>query len=363
MSLEKKLFSFLVLFGISMSTISIIIDLKVGLPTSVNSIWVILVIVFLLAYIIDRRYEYSKIGVRIVGIFSVFVLLPYSFVKFGGSSTTLGYVFLMVVSICYLFNGKEKKFFMSTLLSICTALILTEHFYPEISEVPSKEIILASRTVQFLSSAIAIYLIIVAFSTRYEKRLESTKIHNDELTLKNDMLVEENIELEKAVKEFYELSIRDKNTKIFNRVKLDESISCEIARSRRSREPFSLIMFDIDLFKVINDTYGHTVGDLILIELSELVNSHVREIDTFGRWGGEEFLIILPSTKIFSAIQIAERLRILIENKLFPKDIKITCSFGVTEYRIGDTEFEIVERVDKALYKAKNNGKNKVDIN
>ncbi len=93
MSLEKKLFSFLVIFGINMSIISIIIDLKVGLPTSVNSIWVILVIVFLLAYIIDRRYEYSKIGVRIVGIFSVFVLLPYSFVKFGGSSTTLLCIF------------------------------------------------------------------------------------------------------------------------------------------------------------------------------------------------------------------------------------------------------------------------------
>ncbi|GAX86938.1 polar amino acid transport system substrate-binding protein [Lebetimonas natsushimae] len=145
----------------------------------------------------------------------------------------------------------------------------------------------------------------------------------------------------------------DKLTKIYNR----NILSKELKKLLNHRG--SVIYFDIDHFKNINDTYGHEKGDFVLKELAKIIKNNIREDDFFGRWGGEEFLIILPYTSYFEAIIVAEKLRKIIESHDFD-GIKVTSSFGVTYVKKDDNEETLLERVDRALYEAKNSGRNQV---
>ncbi|HHW49483.1 MAG TPA: GGDEF domain-containing protein [Clostridiaceae bacterium] len=154
------------------------------------------------------------------------------------------------------------------------------------------------------------------------------------------------------------LSVTDNLTGIYNRMKFNGELEKEINISRRYRTEFSLILFDFDDFKTVNDKYGHLMGDNLLIEAVRLVNNSIRVSDTFARWGGEEFVILLPHTGLDRAMELAERLKVKICEHSFEQIGKITCSFGVTSYREGDNIETIMQRVDNLLYAAKLKGKN-----
>ena len=161
-------------------------------------------------------------------------------------------------------------------------------------------------------------------------------------------------------KELELLSTTDELTKTGNRRYFERKLKEEISRARRYNYPFSLVMFDIDHFKVVNDKHGHAIGDEVLIEYSKLVDSHLREADVFCRVGGEEFMIILPYTLKQDAKDIAEKLRQAIE--LHKKVVPITMSFGVVEFEKSDDFESIYKRVDDALYSAKGSGRNMVVV-
>ena len=133
---------------------------------------------------------------------------------------------------------------------------------------------------------------------------------------------------------------------------------------RYKKEKFSVMMFDIDFFKKVNDTYGHLAGDYILKELSALIKKSLRKSDICGRFGGEEFLILLPNTKASGALKLATKLNELVREHLFEYDnktIPIRISLGMTTVSYSDSYHSIVQRCDEALYKAKNNGRNRVE--
>jgi diguanylate cyclase (GGDEF)-like protein/PAS domain S-box-containing protein len=153
----------------------------------------------------------------------------------------------------------------------------------------------------------------------------------------------------------------DPLTGIPNRSKFNESLSNEILRSKRFRLPLSVIIFDIDHFKKINDTYGHNTGDCALQYLTGLVAKVVRRHDLFARWGGEEFLIMLTNTEQHGAELFAEKLRLMIEKFNIPEVGHLTCSFGVAEFAHDDTDDVLINRADQALYRAKAGGRNRVD--
>ena len=159
----------------------------------------------------------------------------------------------------------------------------------------------------------------------------------------------------------YEASY-DNLTNIYNRTKLNELFLQQIERTKISKNIFSFIMIDIDFFKNVNDTYGHLVGDNVLIQISELISNHIRESDIFARWGGEEFILLLPSVDLTKAEIIANHLRAKIEVEYFPEVNNITCSFGITSYKDADNIESITQRADKALYEAKESGRNRVCI-
>jgi diguanylate cyclase (GGDEF)-like protein len=166
------------------------------------------------------------------------------------------------------------------------------------------------------------------------------------------------IKLSELAKVMSEAACIDALTSIYNRRYMNMSLDQLFEQSNRHNSPFTVIMFDIDKFKAINDTYGHNEGDKVLQQISNLIGDQLRRIDIFGRWGGEEFIIILPSTDSAQAQHLAERLRLLIEQHSFDTVGSITASFGVTSYNQQDTPLSLMERVDTALYQAKQNGRN-----
>ncbi|MEA3316010.1 MAG: sensor domain-containing diguanylate cyclase [Campylobacterota bacterium] len=154
----------------------------------------------------------------------------------------------------------------------------------------------------------------------------------------------------------------DKLTGVFNRRKFEDIFEHEIEKSRISKNFLSMIVVDIDHFKSVNDNYGHNVGDDVLKEVANLISNNIKRLDIFARWGGEEFVVLLPNNNIKEAGKLAEKLRILIEEDSFSIVGKLTISLGVASYHNNDSKTDFFERADKSLYKAKTSGRNKVMI-
>jgi diguanylate cyclase (GGDEF)-like protein len=143
-------------------------------------------------------------------------------------------------------------------------------------------------------------------------------------------------------------------------MKFDITLEHQVDMAKRYNHSFCIILFDIDNFKSVNDTYGHQVGDNILVEMAQRIKNSMRKSDTFARWGGEEFAIILPQSRVKTAVKIANNLRLKIANNAFEDGLSITCSFGVCEYKKSYELEDLIECVDKKLYFAKSEGKNQV---
>ncbi|MBU1087790.1 MAG: diguanylate cyclase [Candidatus Omnitrophica bacterium] len=163
------------------------------------------------------------------------------------------------------------------------------------------------------------------------------------------------------------LAITDGLTSLYNHRYFQTNINSELTRVLRYPRPLSLIMFDIDFFKTFNDTYGHPMGDLVLTEISKVIKKNVRKVDIACRYGGEEFAVILPETKIKEAILVAEKIRTTVEKLRFNtgrgnKKEKVTVSGGVAQFKSGMTKADFVRCADDSLYKAKSEGKNKICI-
>lgn len=188
--------------------------------------------------------------------------------------------------------------------------------------------------------ALFIFLFIVSLIlTRYEKRLQ-------------------------------EMSITDPLTKLYNRLYMENIFETELHRAKRYQQVFSIIFVDIDHFKKVNDEFGHDVGDVVLIEIANILKSNSRALDTVARWGGEEFIILCPETDMKSAETLAQKLRQAVESHKMQHVVgnnepiivgHKTCSFGVSQYTEEDNSVKhIIKRADNALYEAKNNGRNQV---
>ena len=163
----------------------------------------------------------------------------------------------------------------------------------------------------------------------------------------------------------YELQYKathDNLTKLYNRQKLNDELDKEIIRENRYKHGLSILMLDIDNFKNVNDTYGHDVGDIVLKDISKIILESIRATDYGCRWGGEEFMVLLPETTVEQAFKIAEQLRINIENYVNPVlPNKTTVSIGTTQFKVDEDDIDtFVKNVDVAMYQAKKTGKNKV---
>ena len=149
------------------------------------------------------------------------------------------------------------------------------------------------------------------------------------------------------------LATTDELTQAYNRSMFEEIMCSEMDRAARVKQPLSVIIFDIDRFKAVNDSFGHLTGDHVLRTLASIAMEHIRESDYLVRWGGEEFLVVSPGTGIVKAAMMAERLRTVMSDHQFEYIGPVTASFGVAEYREGESRDNLILRADSAMYSAK----------
>lgn len=176
------------------------------------------------------------------------------------------------------------------------------------------------------------------------------------------LLLEAQYQIEEQSRQFEIQATTDQLTGAYNRLKFAEVLDSEIKRSERYENPLCLILFDIDHFKRVNDTYGHLVGDLVLKTLTNVIQNAIRDTDLFARWGGEEFILLLPETALEGAKITAERIRETISEYPFEIVGHIACSLGLALYHSGEEPDHLVKRADDALYTAKESGRNRVMI-
>lgn len=175
-----------------------------------------------------------------------------------------------------------------------------------------------------------------------------------------DITVRKNMEIE--LKELNEKLLKmvtiDELTGIYNRRFMIKKIQSEIERFNRNKSRFSIIMLDIDRFKLVNDNFGHNEGDIVLKKIASLIENRIRKTDFLCRWGGEEFIILLPETETSNAVILAENIREEISKTAIGKVGSVTVSLGVSSYIIGDTVDTVVKRADELMYFAKAEGRN-----
>lgn len=181
-----------------------------------------------------------------------------------------------------------------------------------------------------------------------KQRIQELESENSELKLQKEALVK--------------MSITDPLTGLYNRVKIEETFLYEQKQSIRHDDPLSIILMDLDFFKSVNDLYGHNAGDIFLQEVADILRDTFRTTDIVGRWGGEEFLIVLPKTDLMTAQEIALKLRDRMQETEFTDIGNRTSSCGVATLLENESLVNMIQRADSALYLAKDNGRNRVEV-
>ena len=170
------------------------------------------------------------------------------------------------------------------------------------------------------------------------------------------------VELNRQNMELKKISRTDALTGLPNRMLLDKELNREVLKSRRSGSPLAILLFDLDHFKMLNDTLGHLTGDLVLKQFSDMLGASIRNTDLAGRWGGEEFLVLLPDTDSPGAEILAEKCRIACEVAGWLENRPVTCSIGIAVMKPDDTPDSLLGRADAALYRAKDQGRNRTSF-
>lgn len=274
--------------------------------------------------------------------FSVYLLAPYHSMRLS--------LFLLLAASAFFLKGRSKGFLW--MMFIVVAIIAGNH----ISYFDT-----AYSTIDIFSIClylVGLYFIFNNYEIIQEEQTEHLKNLN---TLLEEKIQERTWELQQANLALKKLSATDQLTGLCNRHRLEELFAYEQHQALRYQTHLSIILLDIDFFKAINDSQGHTAGDAILKEIASIMQNSIRKADVAVRWGGEEFLILAPKTSLEQAFILAEKIRQHIKSHCFPGSAKaITASLGVSAYLAGDNLETMIQRADIALYAAKGSGRDKV---
>ena len=339
------------------------------------------------SYLLQETTRYSRRYILALGIlFQIFVLPDYTFLKERGLLYVIflmGMLFLLISILYYLRipHMSSSLYLFSSIYEIVAILffiilfLLCEHQDIVVHQqglIVFIFVIFLILPNRFINKIIlSTFLTGSFFYIAISKKLISSYIHSGSLIIFTIVVIffcafsarfinrlqriqfQDSLALER-------LSTTDTLTKAYNRRKYDQDLEKEISRSQRYKIIFSGIIFDLDNFKEVNDNYGHLMGDEVLKKISSQVKEVIRENDELYRWGGEEFIIILPNTDQESATELANRVKSYLENTDFSPVHKLTCSFGVTSWQEEDSVVSFTDRLDHLLYLAKKKGKDRI---
>jgi diguanylate cyclase (GGDEF)-like protein len=310
---------------------------------------------FFYSFILGLLYYLSRFKKKfgISRFLSIFVLLfiytPILWIYNGGSASGIPYYIPMFSSfLTVMIVGKKDSKNHQTLngiiliifFIIMTGLILFEWIKPDLFyHYQSEPVRYFDIILSLLFAMTGNYFILRSFIELYYKQLDKVKEYSRRLE---------------------ELVIRDSMTNLYNHAFVIARLSEEIEKAARYKRPLSILMLDLDLFKQVNDQYGHSFGDEVLIKVAELIQSNCRSVDIAARYGGEEFLILLPETDVKAASIVANRFQKILQSIQLSTPVNVTASGGITEFFPGDTPSTMIDRVDALLYEAKNEGRNRI---
>jgi len=259
---------------------------------------------------------------------------------------------ISIITCVSLFFG----FFLTRRLKRLTVAVNHFHQDNRVIDVDTSgqdEIAILGKSFNFMSSEINGY--IVKLEKEQGQLEERVLQRTEDLHKVQEQLIRTNRELKI-------LSTTDRLTALYNRAFLDDNLTREIIKTTRSKSPFGIILIDIDKFKLINDRFGHDVGDEVIVTVASSISNSVRSTDLAGRWGGEEFLVICPNTNFDGVFDIANRIHQAIRLCQSTQARRITGSLGITMFESGDSLADIIKRADIALYQAKSAGRNCVKV-
>jgi diguanylate cyclase (GGDEF)-like protein/hemerythrin-like metal-binding protein len=320
------------------------LDLKTLFPAIVPVSLVIPLLLFTIYLNYKQRYTIANRLMNLAVSIPVFINLWFFF----GNGIGCHYFFILfaMLPVITIFNKKRWIIFLSSMNLAFFVLIFNHTPIYNLAYILTPETQNLINVIAIHSTCTAVVLVFYIYQQILDR--SETDLENHARRLKS------------ALDEVNELAIVDGLTGIYNRRFLEDKIKHEIFRAERYQLPLSLIMFDLDYFKTVNDRFGHDTGDKILRDSVNTLLQKIRGTDTFGRWGGEEFIILLPQTDLDGALLLAEKLRRTLEDESFTKVGKITASFGAAEWKDGETFDDFYRRLDLSLYHAKEAGRNQV---
>ncbi len=340
--LRKKIFYIVSLLGIVIFTVSFFVNLFLGSSIFVTICSVFFALLFLFSHWLLKKKERFEMAINIL----LFPLLLGSFIFWyfdGGIRGSVGfYLISYTIAVGMLTNDRKRNMLFILVGFIFTSFFLIEILRPNLFSLEISSSLYILNMFSGISTVLAVTmigLIIIVEGYRRERNM--------------------NIEYSNKLKN---LSIKDPLTGLFNRREIMKNIEYERKLIKRGNLPFSLVMCDIDNFKVLNDKYGHNFGDKVLTGIAALLSRQVREYDTVSRWGGEEFLMLFPKTGKLEVKAIIERIKKLLEEKVFlynTEKVFVTATFGIMEANfLEESVLDCIEKADKAMYEGKIQGKN-----
>ncbi|MEJ2469445.1 MAG: GGDEF domain-containing protein, partial [Campylobacterales bacterium] len=294
----------------------------------------------------DKSYLERIATLLLAAAFLLFITL---FLYATVQSTRISVFFLLVASAFYLKGTHIGKFW---LLAVMSAIGLI-HFGRVVPTGYSDLDIIV-----IYIYLVSFYIILRLYETVKMSHTESLINLNTNL---ETLVHQRTEELHREKERLKIVSTTDPLTRLNNRHKMDEVFEYEARKTEKEGGTLSIILLDIDHFKKVNDVYGHNVGDTFLQEIAGVLQDTFREHDTIGRWGGEEFLVFLPNTRLNGARRLAERLRETVAKTPFSHIGKQSISLGIAVYERGESMKSLIHRADNALYRAKKQGRNRVE--
>lgn len=384
-SLRHRTLNLLCLLGMFMSFSAGIVNYLLGLGTLAVILNVGCGVVTMVLYYLSLVHRQYELPALVCTVMLSFVFFPAMWLINAGTNGSIPYYFIINAGIIsLLLTGKKRTAIFSLFLAVVAILIAVENYRPQLVTGYS------SAQIRYLdlSFGFIVCLLVNAFlfavlmdSYLHEKKItehynKTLAEKNREIEAKNKILENRNAELKKAIEKaenlsrllykekekLYEASITDHLTNVYNKMFITKRLKEEFELTRNTQGgKLTVALIDIDNFKNINDLYGHVYGDYVIKRIAETIKKNLRQQDIVGRFGGDEFLIVLPNTGWEEGCNVIERIRKVTWELEWKDGLKVSISGGVAELKNEQLSY-LLKEVDELLYKAKNKGKNRIEI-